>query len=202
MNDIDHCLPCTFSITSLIRPVASLSPTAHKYDKTVDKLYFFSSHKALTWLISCCPLFLSAVPFPECRFLNFGKYILCLGIHFACHFDHFVLVSSEMHFLHLLVMDLRIAYGLREAGVNLLKVSLLDLQTEFHVWSLHVDETTHQSQGRSEMFWENQTLDPLAMDSFEFVAGIKQRRRQTMTPQLQNLARCWRRTWIHRLAEG
>ena len=86
-----------------------------------------------TWMISCCPLFLSGVPFPGCRFLNFGKYLLCLGRHFACHFDHFVLVSSEAHFLHLLVMDSRIAYELREAGVDLLKVSLLDLQPGFHV---------------------------------------------------------------------
>ena len=48
--------------------------------------------------------------------------------------------------------------------------------------SICVDETTHQSQGRSEVFWENQTLDPLAMNSFEFVARIKQQECQTMTP--------------------
>ena len=50
-------LNVTFSITSLIRPVASLLPKAHKYDITVDKLSLFSSHRASTWLISCCPLF-------------------------------------------------------------------------------------------------------------------------------------------------
>ena len=50
-------LNATFSIILLIRPVASLLPKAHKYDITVDKLSLFSSHRALTWLISCCPLF-------------------------------------------------------------------------------------------------------------------------------------------------
>lgn len=48
-------------------------------------------------------------------------------------FDHFVLVSSETHFLHLVMMDSRRAYELREAGVDLLRVSLLDLETECHV---------------------------------------------------------------------
>ena len=86
-------------------------------------------------------------------------------------------------------MDSGIAYELREAAVDLLKVSLLDLEAEYRVWYPHVQETTHQSQGRLEMFWDYQILDPLAMNFYEIAAEIRQRENQTMTPQQQNLTR-------------
>ena len=55
--------------------------------------------------------------------LIFGE-TLCLP------FCHLFLQSSEAYFLHLVKTDSRRAYELREAEVDLLKVSLLDLETE------------------------------------------------------------------------
>ena len=72
-------LDATFSITSLIRPVASVSPKAHKYDKTVDKLSLFPSHKALTLLISCFPLFFISSSFSGVSISEFWQISFMFG---------------------------------------------------------------------------------------------------------------------------
>ena len=46
-------------------------------------------------------------------------------------------MSSDARFLHLVMMDSRIAYELRDVGVDLIKV-----KKECHVFFLHVDVST------------------------------------------------------------